>query len=39
MAPIHHHFELSGIHESKIVVIYTVTTILLCLLAYLGIAG
>ena len=39
MAPIHHHFELSGIHESKIVVIYTVTTSLLCLLAYLGIAG
>lgn len=39
MAPIHHHFELSGIHESKIVVIYTVTTILLCLLAYLGIVG
>ena len=39
MAPIHHHFELCGIHESKIVVIYTVTTILLSLLAFVGIAG
>ena len=37
MAPIHHHFELCGLHESKIVVIYTVTTILLSLLALLGV--
>ena len=36
MAPIHHHFELSGISEPKIVVIYNVTTILLSLLALLG---
>ncbi|MBQ8093128.1 MAG: phospho-N-acetylmuramoyl-pentapeptide-transferase [Clostridia bacterium] len=37
MAPIHHHFELCGIHESKIVVIYTVTTMMLSLVAYMGV--
>ncbi|MBQ7488212.1 MAG: phospho-N-acetylmuramoyl-pentapeptide-transferase [Clostridia bacterium] len=37
MAPIHHHFELSGISEPKIVMIYNVTTILLCLAALLGV--
>jgi phospho-N-acetylmuramoyl-pentapeptide-transferase len=37
MAPIHHSFELSGFHETKIVTIFSVITILLCLIAFLGI--
>ena len=35
MAPIHHAFELSGFHETKIVTIFSVITILLCLIAFL----
>lgn len=34
MAPIHHHFELIGWHETKVVVVFTVTTVLLCLLSF-----
>jgi len=37
MAPIHHSFELSGFHETKIVTIFSVITILLCLIAFLSI--
>lgn len=33
MAPIHHHFELSGWSETKVVGVFTIATILLCLLA------
>jgi phospho-N-acetylmuramoyl-pentapeptide-transferase len=33
MAPIHHHFELSGWHESKITVRFTVATLVMCVLA------
>ena len=29
MAPLHHHFEQCGLHENKIVVIYTAITIML----------
>ena len=29
MAPLHHHFELSGMHETKVVAIYIVITIML----------
>ncbi len=36
MAPIHHHFELSGIPETKIVTMYDVLTALLCFVALLG---
>ena len=36
MAPLHHHFELSGIPETKIVTMYDVMTALLCILALLG---
>lgn len=36
MAPIHHHFEMCGWGEKKIVLIFAGTTILLCLLAYFG---
>lgn len=38
MAPIHHHFELCGVPEPKIVVMYTLVTAVLCgicLLSYL----
>ncbi len=33
MAPIHHHFELGGWSETKIVAVFTIITILLCLAA------
>lgn len=31
MAPLHHHFELKGVPETKIVTFYTIITVLLCL--------
>ncbi|SHJ04276.1 phospho-N-acetylmuramoyl-pentapeptide-transferase [Parasporobacterium paucivorans] len=37
MAPIHHHFELCGWSETKVVGIFTILTIILCLLAYVAI--
>ena len=37
MAPIHHHFELCGMHEVKIVAMYMVTTAALCALTLLGV--
>lgn len=36
MAPIHHHFEKGGWSETKVVNVFTTVTILLCLVAYLG---
>jgi phospho-N-acetylmuramoyl-pentapeptide-transferase len=33
MSPIHHHFELCGWSENKIVVVFSIVTILFCLLA------
>lgn len=36
MAPIHHHFEMCGWGEKKIVLTFSGVTILLCLLAYFG---
>jgi phospho-N-acetylmuramoyl-pentapeptide-transferase len=36
MAPLHHHFELSGMPETHIVTMYYVVTALLCLVALLG---
>ena len=38
MAPIHHHFELCGIHETKIVTMYMVTTAILCVITLLGLS-
>ena len=32
MAPLHHHFELKGVHENRITFSYGMITILLCLL-------
>lgn len=36
MAPIHHHFEKCGWSEVKIVVVFTVVTLLFCILAWFG---
>ena len=35
MAPIHHHFELSGWSETKVVTIFTIVTILLCFFCFM----
>lgn len=34
MAPIHHSFELSGFHETKIVALFSIATIILCFIAF-----
>lgn len=36
MSPIHHHFELCGWKEPRVVAVFTTVTILMCLVAYLG---
>ncbi len=36
MAPLHHHFELKGVKETKIVVSYMIITAILCLLTLLA---
>ena len=36
MAPLHHHFELGGMPETRVVSMYYIGTVLLCLLALLG---
>lgn len=33
MAPIHHHFELSGWKENKVVIVFSLVTLLLCIIA------
>lgn len=37
MAPIHHHFELCGFSENRIVAVFTVITAILCMIALFGI--
>ena len=37
MAPIHHHFELCGWKETKVVAVFSIVTAVLCLVALLGI--
>ena len=37
MAPIHHHFELGGMSETKVVACFAVTTAVLCLIGVLAI--
>ena len=37
MAPIHHHFEMSGWKEVKIVLVFTAVTAVMCALAWFGI--
>lgn len=37
MAPIHHHFELCGWSETRVVAVFSIITAVLCLIALLGI--
>ncbi|MBQ8941859.1 MAG: phospho-N-acetylmuramoyl-pentapeptide-transferase [Firmicutes bacterium] len=39
MAPIHHHFEMCGMSETKVVTLFYIVTALLCLVGYLGLKG
>ena len=39
MAPIHHHFEMCGWKEVKIVLVFTAVSAVMCLLAWFGISG
>ena len=39
MSPIHHHFEMCGWKEVKIVLTFTAVSALMCLLAWFGISG
>jgi phospho-N-acetylmuramoyl-pentapeptide-transferase len=34
MAPIHHHFELGGWSETRVVAVFSIITILVCAVAY-----
>ena len=36
MAPIHHHFELCGWSETRIVAVFSVITAVMCLIAFLA---
>ena len=37
MSPIHHHFEMCGWKEEKIVIVFTVVSTIMCLIAWFGI--
>ena len=37
MAPIHHHFELGGWHETKVVKIFCLFTLVCCVIAYISV--
>ena len=39
MAPIHHHFEMSGWKEEKIVFVFASVSVIMCLIAWFGVAG
>ncbi len=39
MAPIHHHFEKSGWKETKIVLVFSSVSAIMCILAWFGISG
>ena len=39
MAPLHHHLELSGWSEAKLVTVFSLVTLVGCVLAYFGAAG
>ena len=36
MSPIHHHFEMCGYSENKIVILFSLTTLLFCVLGFIG---
>ena len=35
MTPIHHHFELSGWYETRVVMVFSMVTVILCLIAFI----
>lgn len=37
MAPIHHHFELGGWSETRVVAVFSIVTAILCLIALMGV--
>ncbi|MCR5545573.1 MAG: phospho-N-acetylmuramoyl-pentapeptide-transferase [Lachnospiraceae bacterium] len=37
MAPIHHHFELGGWSEKKVVLVFSVVTLVMCVISYFGV--
>ena len=39
MAPIHHHFEMCGWKEEKIVIVFATVSAVMCLLAWFGISS
>ena len=39
MSPIHHHFEMCGWKEVKIVLVFTAVSAVMCVIAWLGISG
>ena len=39
MAPIHHHFEMCGWKEEKIVLVFSTVSTIMCILAWFGISG
>ena len=39
MAPIHHHFEMCGWKEEKIVLVFTAVSAVMCILSWFGITG
>ena len=39
MSPIHHHFEMCGWKEEKVVLVFAGVSAVMCILAWFGIAG
>ena len=39
MAPLHHHFEMGGWSEEKLFTVFTLVTLVCCVLAYFGVMG
>jgi phospho-N-acetylmuramoyl-pentapeptide-transferase len=39
MSPIHHHFEMSGWKEERIVLTFAGVSAIMCILAWIGISG
>ncbi len=39
MSPIHHHFEMCGLSETKIVLLFSIVTLILCIIGYLAVRG
>ena len=39
MSPIHHHFEMCGWKEEKVVIVFALVSLAMCVLAWFGITG